>query len=65
MEKIIQKIILYFKEVKVEIKKVNWPTRKQTIKYTSIVLGICVSVAIFLGGWDFLFTTGLNKFILK
>jgi preprotein translocase subunit SecE len=65
MEKIIQKIILYFKEVKVEIKKVNWPTRKQTIKYTTIVLGICISVAIFLGGIDFFFQMGLDKFILR
>ena len=59
------KLITYFKEVKVEVKKVNWPTRQETLRYTLIVIGISVGVAMFLGGIDFIFTAGLNKFILK
>ncbi|OGZ20416.1 MAG: preprotein translocase subunit SecE [Candidatus Nealsonbacteria bacterium RIFCSPHIGHO2_01_FULL_43_31] len=58
------KIITFLKEVKLEIKKVNWPTRHQTIKYTLIVLGISLVIALFLGGLDFLFTKLLEKFIL-
>lgn len=58
-------IITYFKEVRVEIKKVNWPTRSETIRYTLIVLGISIGVAMFLGSIDFGFTLGLNKFIIK
>ncbi len=46
------------------MKKVNWPTREQTIKYTLTIIGVCLTVAIFLGGLDFLFTTLLNKFII-
>ncbi|PIW92119.1 MAG: preprotein translocase subunit SecE, partial [Candidatus Nealsonbacteria bacterium CG_4_8_14_3_um_filter_37_23] len=30
------KIITFLKEVKLEIKKVNWPTRQETIRYTLI-----------------------------
>jgi len=59
-----KKIIPFLKEVKLEIKKVNWPTRKETIKYTLIVVGVSVAVAAFLGGLDFLFSIILNKFIL-
>jgi len=58
------KIITFLKEVKLEIKKVNWPTRQQTIRYTLIVLGISAAVAIFLGGLDLLFTILLDKFVL-
>ncbi|MDP3990787.1 MAG: preprotein translocase subunit SecE [Candidatus Nealsonbacteria bacterium] len=58
------KITSFLKEVKMEIKKVNWPTRHQTIKYTLIVLGISFSVAAFLGSLDFLFNKILEKFIL-
>ncbi len=47
------------------MKKVNWPTRNETIKYTLIVLGVSVVVAAYLGGLDILFTTLLNKFIIK
>lgn len=58
------KIITFLKEVRLEMKRVNWPTREETIKYTLIVLGFSLTVAIYLGGLDFIFTTILNKFIL-
>jgi preprotein translocase subunit SecE len=61
--KFISKIITFFQEVKTEIKKVNWPTKKETIMYTLIVIAISIVVAIYLGGLDFIFTTILNRFI--
>jgi preprotein translocase subunit SecE len=61
---IFTKISVYLKEVVIEMKKVNWPTRQQTIRYTLIVLGISVAVAIFSGVLDFIFTRILNLFIL-
>jgi preprotein translocase subunit SecE len=63
-QKIPNKIITFLKEVRLEMKKVNWPTRQETIRKTLIVIGISVAVAIFLGGLDFIFTTLLNKFVL-
>jgi len=59
-----KKIVSFLKEVKLEMKKVNWPTRKETIKYTLIIILVSIVVAVFLGGLDFIFTTILNKFIL-
>ena len=61
---IFSKIDTFLKEVKSEIRKVNWPTTKETIRYTLIVLGVSVVTAIFLGGIDYLFTNFLNKFII-
>lgn len=58
-----KKIITFLKEVRLEMKKVNWPTRQETIRYTLIVIGVSIGVAIFLGGLDFIFTTLLNKFV--
>jgi len=46
------------------MKKVNWPTRQQTIKYTLTVIGVCLTVAIYLGGLDFLYTNLLNKLVI-
>jgi len=63
--KFISKITTFLKEVRLEMKKVNWPTREETIRYTLIVIGISVGVAIFLGGLDFIVTTLLKKFILR
>jgi preprotein translocase subunit SecE len=58
------KIVTFLKEVRLEMKKVNWPTREETIKYTLIVIGVSLAVAAFLGTLDFIFTTLLEKFIL-
>jgi preprotein translocase subunit SecE len=43
----------YFKGAVQELKKVNWPTRKETIRYTLGVLGLSFTVAIILGLVDF------------
>ena len=53
----------YFKEIKAELKHVNWPTRSQTIFYTLAVLGLSVLIAYFLGIFDFLFSQGIQKII--
>ncbi|MFH1509611.1 MAG: preprotein translocase subunit SecE [Candidatus Nealsonbacteria bacterium] len=58
------KIISYFKEVKLEMKKVNWPSRQETTKYTLIVIGVALVVAFYLGSLDLLFSFLLNKFVI-
>jgi len=59
-----EKIKLFFKEVWTESKKVDWPSRQQTLRFTALVIGISAGVAIFLGALDFIFVTVLGKFIL-
>ena len=58
------KITTFLKEVRLEIKKVNWPTRQETIKYTFIVIGVSVVVAIFLGLLDWAFHALFRELIL-
>ena len=58
----IHKLTSYLKQVKTEAKKVNWPTRKETIRYSLLVVGISFVVAVFLGGLDLLFKQALNLF---
>jgi len=60
-----QRIITFFKEVQLEIKKVNWPTREETVRYTLIVIIVSAAVAAFLGALDLVFTTFLNKLIIR
>jgi preprotein translocase subunit SecE len=60
----IMKIIDYIKDTKGELKHVSWSTRRQAIVYTIIVILISVSVALFLGFFDFIFTETLEKFVL-
>jgi preprotein translocase subunit SecE len=58
------KIIIFLKEVRLEIKKVNWPTREETLRYTLIVISVSLVVASFLGALDFIFIGLLNWFVL-
>lgn len=57
------KAVDFIKEARVELKKVNWPTKQQTINYTLIVIGLSIAVALFLGGLDFVFSSVLKKLI--
>ncbi len=59
-----QKTTEFLKEVHLELKKVTWPTRQETIKYTTVVIAFSLAVATFLGGLDFLFSWFLNKFAI-
>ena len=59
------KVVNFLKEVKMEVQKINWPSREQTIRYTVVVLGISLTIALFLGGLDFFFTAMIERFILK
>ena len=61
---IIAKIVDYFKTAKVELKKVVWPTKKDTTRYSLIVIGMSLGVAIFFGLLDFVFNIGLEKLII-
>lgn len=48
--------INFLKEVRSEINNVSWPSKKETIRLTSVVVGVSLIVAIFIGILDFLFT---------
>ena len=49
----INKFISYIQESRQELKKVNWPSRQETIRLTIIVIGISIGLAAFLGIIDF------------
>lgn len=62
---VIEKTQVFFKEVYVELRKTNWLSRNEVIRYTIIVLAVTIIVAAFLGGLDYIFSTGIQKFIVK
>jgi len=42
----------FFREVKVELKKVTFPTRQETVSHTMVVLVITVIIGAYLGFSD-------------
>ena len=51
-DNIFGKAAQFLREVKVELKKVTWPSRKQTIGSTVVVIALVMIISIFLGTVD-------------
>lgn len=47
-----QSAIQFLREVKIELKKVTWPSRKQTIGSTAVVIALVLIISLFLGFVD-------------
>ena len=54
-KKEVGKIRKWFKDLKVEFKKVVWPSKKTVVNNTSVVLSVIVGSALFVGAIDQLF----------
>jgi len=62
----IRKFWQFLKEARVELKKVSWPTRKEIIGSTTIVVVVSIIAGLFLGVLDFVFfrsVYGLIQFL--
>ena len=53
----------FFEEVKTELGKVTWPTRKETVATTWVVMIIVVLIAFYLGACDVILAK-VMKYIL-
>jgi len=63
-DNIFTKTAQFLREVKVELKKVTWPTRKQTIGSTAVVIALVMLISLFLGVVDF-GISGLIRIVLQ
>jgi preprotein translocase subunit SecE len=50
----------FFAEVKREIKKVSWPTPKETNRLFGVVLAVCLILTVVMAGLGYLFETLIN-----
>ena len=53
----------WLKDMKSELKKVQWPTRKQTINNTLIVIACVLVVGLFIWVFDFVATNAIDLLI--
>ena len=52
---IITKFTTYLRESRAELKKVQWPNKKEVSRNTIMVIAISLAVAAFLGLFDYFF----------
>src|SRR5258708_907652 len=53
----------YLQETRAELRHVAWPTQMQTAVYTVLVALLSVGVALYLGFFDYLFTSTLSRVV--
>jgi preprotein translocase subunit SecE len=56
-------ILSHIQESRAEMKHVKWPTQKQVIAYTTIVIVFSIIIAAYIGGLDAIFAKGLSWII--
>ncbi|HBR80963.1 MAG: Preprotein translocase subunit E [Candidatus Uhrbacteria bacterium GW2011_GWE2_45_35] len=55
--------ISYLKESKEELKKVTWPSKKDAIRYSTIVVGVTIGLAVFFTVIDWALSLGLDQLV--
>ncbi|MCL5433133.1 MAG: preprotein translocase subunit SecE [Patescibacteria group bacterium] len=56
--------VKFLGEVRDELRKVTWPTQKEVIRLTLVVIAISLLVGFFIGGFDYVFTK-LMELVIK
>lgn len=57
------RIVTFLQESKQELKRVNWPTKDETKRYTLFVILFSLAFALFLGLLDYGFLNALESVI--
>ena len=63
MNIMLKRITHFFRESYEEFKRVSWPTRQETVRYTLFIIGFSIVLALFLGLLDFIFSRGLETLL--
>jgi len=53
------RISLFYRQVIAELRKVIWPTRKELVTYTYVVIVFVTAMALFVAALDLIFARGV------
>ena len=56
---VFSRLALFIRQVVAELRKVIWPTRKELIAYTTVVIVFVVAMAGIIAAFDYVFTQGV------
>ena len=54
-----RRLALFLRQVVAELRKVIWPTRKELVTYTIVVIVFVAVMAAIVAAYDFVFTRGV------
>ncbi|EKD32708.1 MAG: hypothetical protein ACD_76C00161G0007 [uncultured bacterium] len=57
------RLLNYLKEAKEELKKVTWPSRANTVRYSILIFAVSIAVAAYFGILDYGLNAGLDALL--
>jgi preprotein translocase subunit SecE len=58
-----EKVIAFFQDAVKEMEKVTWPTREELFESTRVVIAVCLLIAVFTWGVDFIVSRALQAIL--
>jgi preprotein translocase subunit SecE len=65
MPAFVEGIVRYQREVWVELNRVDWPSRREIISMTVVVIVVLVVLSLYLGLFDYIYTFVIRRWLLK
>ena len=63
IKQIVNRALQFLTQARAELKKVTWPTRKQTLASTAVVMVVVFIVAVYLGVVDFILAKAVKAIL--
>ncbi len=60
-----KRLMNFLRGARQELRNVNWPTRQEAVRLTSVVIGLSLLLAVFLGAFDYIFSYLIKSVFLK
>tara|TARA_B100000315_G_scaffold150180_1_gene138879 strand:+ start:91 stop:279 length:189 start_codon:yes stop_codon:yes gene_type:complete len=58
-----ERVVVFLREVRAELVKVNWPSQQELVGSTTVVIVLSVVLAIFIGLVDFLLSALVSRLL--
>jgi preprotein translocase subunit SecE len=65
MPAVVERVTTYLREVRVELTRVDWPTRREMVSMTIVVVVVLLALAIYLGMFDYIYTVIVKRWLVQ
>jgi len=59
----IERVMQFFREVRMEFSKISWPSRLETLVLTVLVISMVIALTVIIFAYDATFSTAIRKLL--
>ncbi|MGH2403987.1 MAG: preprotein translocase subunit SecE [bacterium] len=65
MPAVVERVVQYLREVWIELNRVEWPSRREMISMTIVVIIVLLVMSVYLGSFDYMYTVVIKRWLLR